>query len=1188
MIIILHREWEWVKATVKGAMFALIFYSSSSLLISVDTLECKELSFSAWSTDLGLVHTLQRIAIIAPLSIFYVYIEISDDQSSRKQLHSAGGSPLVIYSSLLPTSVEWQSLDVIARRVFVESVYPSDSDFAPTVMLTACKYDTSISYFNDQAYTVDTDNAGIVSMYENQLSVLFRTFENGIFIFSMADQGDLLIAQIVRGTVHVIFDFGSLTHSTISGGVALNDGEWHEMRWVHQFDSVQLLIDGVVTNTTTPSGLYRKLDFDSQIHIAGRPPDDMSEGIEISFHGCLARIMLNSADLLAKLPSHQRRECQMPRPQLMTITPGAFVEIPFSFLPFSIEFRLLPQPSTILMLSNARNESLLQINVNQKGYLSLTANMSRVEQVSHPAIAVGDGSWHSMSLMIWGARLHVDVNGLTVMWLEGSMVRSIAKELAHFHLSAVGCYRSATVAFRAANIFGNVSLDRCDYKYRCSPNPCENDGICRQVTLTDLKCLCKENYEGRTCHSCSCYSRLPRSCEEFFMQDGKSLVKNVSLDVDGGYALRPFKAQCSLSRDQDSELITTTVFHDLEPSGMFVTGPTDPGTIRKTLRYGLHIDQIDRFIDGFESCEQYMRYQCRGGAKLMTYGYERRPSSWYGTRNGQHGLQWADAPPYSRMCSCAVNSSCIHNRMCNCDSGEDAVDDGYNPHMQLLPVMNLYLGGTSPTSSLNVSIGPLICAQRLVFDAVSFLSRDVRLSGSQTFLSSVFDVALHVRFSHPRMTIFTWESANGQRWFQLYVSGGKLVGQIVNGGSVFEIEGNTQINDNQWHAVYWEVNEDGMLLKVDKAISSINMSIVLPHTYTWIIGSRTQHGLSGFAGMVRNVYLCGKEIALTSLVRKLHGGHSEFVEVGKRGACKSGSCSNGAKCIELYDSYACNCSMTPFTGPKCDQGTDSELETMQYAPVRSKNGHIILMQESDSYANLLVDVGMSVPQGSHLSIPWQHPAHVASCFRIAVQSHSSNYSLIRARALFADSQFNLTINNKGYLEMSVFDGFFFHHKAYDTRHRIDQNEIADIEFCADKKAFDLYINKEASISIQGNWSFFAQLNVWNFLDKSEISLGALRGFRVFPSDDIDSEEEIFAEIQIHAIVEHRNSLMILTPIIAIVTACAILLLILTVVCWIRNRPDGVYKTNENILAYCSPSRSEEPLVINSLNKEYFC
>lgn len=58
-------------------------------------------------------------------------------------------------------------------------------------------------------YTVDTHKAGIVSMYENQLIVMFRTFENGIFVFSMADQGDLLIAQIVYGRIHVVFDFGT-------------------------------------------------------------------------------------------------------------------------------------------------------------------------------------------------------------------------------------------------------------------------------------------------------------------------------------------------------------------------------------------------------------------------------------------------------------------------------------------------------------------------------------------------------------------------------------------------------------------------------------------------------------------------------------------------------------------------------------------------------------------------------------------------------------------------------------------------------------------------------------------------------------------------------------------------------------------------------------------------------------------
>uniref|UniRef100_A0A183CZH3 LAM_G_DOMAIN domain-containing protein n=1 Tax=Gongylonema pulchrum TaxID=637853 RepID=A0A183CZH3_9BILA len=292
----------------------------------------------------------------------------------------------ILYSSLSASTYEWQTLDVLAKRIHIVPVYNSSVEITPTVMITACKYSTAISYFNDNMYTVDTRKAGIVSMYENQLTVMFRTFENGIFIFSMADQGDLLIAQIVLGKVHVIFDFGSLTQTTISGGTALNDGEWHEMRWIHQFDSVQLYIDSVIMNTTAPSGLYRKLDFDSKIHVGGRPPDDMSTGIETSYHGCLARVMLNNIDLLAEIPRQQRRDCQMPRPQLMTILPGGSVNIPFSFLPFSIEFRVLPQPSVILLLTDPKNASLLQIALNSDGLLvlKLFADTSEVEQLSHP------------------------------------------------------------------------------------------------------------------------------------------------------------------------------------------------------------------------------------------------------------------------------------------------------------------------------------------------------------------------------------------------------------------------------------------------------------------------------------------------------------------------------------------------------------------------------------------------------------------------------------------------------------------------------------------------------------------------------------------------------------------------------------------------------------------------------------
>lgn len=76
----------------------------------------------------------------------------------------------------------------------------------------------------------------------------------------------------------------------------------------------------------------------------------------------------------------------MPRPQLMTIMPGGSVTIPFSFLPFSIEFRVLPQPNVLLLLTDTKNDSLLRITLNSNGLLVLRlfADLSEVEQLSYP------------------------------------------------------------------------------------------------------------------------------------------------------------------------------------------------------------------------------------------------------------------------------------------------------------------------------------------------------------------------------------------------------------------------------------------------------------------------------------------------------------------------------------------------------------------------------------------------------------------------------------------------------------------------------------------------------------------------------------------------------------------------------------------------------------------------------------
>ncbi|KAI6216887.1 hypothetical protein M3Y99_01797700 [Aphelenchoides fujianensis] len=1013
-------------------------------------------------------------------------------------------------------------------------------------------------------------------MYENELTITFRTFEDGIFFFSMADQGDMLVAQLVGGRVECLFDFGSLSRASIVGGRALNDGEWHTLRWIHQFDSVQLFIDGALINSTTPSGLYRKLDFNFQVEIGGRPEDQYSTDIETTFHGCLARVILNNVDLLSMAPK-TARDCAMPRPQLLTMR-DAVIQIPYSFLPFSLEFRILPRAASLLSIHDIMNQTLLELSVDEQGRLVLEADEKQVRQLSLPAITVTD-SWRALSVKLRGGRLDVDIDGFTLLWLEGTIVRKIGLRMSAFRLGRVsGCLRSATVDLQSALVIqGEALKDRCGFKDRCLPNPCENDGKCVQVDLAQFKCECTSHYSGTYCHT----SQLPRSCEDHFNRKRLPVVgslglpsapsyrpksrrgqpTNVTIDIDGGGPLRPFHVICSRGQSEDDDDEENTSLEHALSQGMFVSGPTEPGAVRKHLEYGVEGEELDRLIDGFESCRQFMRFECQGGAKLMSYENERRPSTWYATRNGQHGLQWADAPPFSRMCSCALNSSCSHGKMCNCDSGRDGTDEGYNTHAQLLPVMQLYVGGTTAYSSANISIGPLKCTRRQVYETVTFIDRNQNLVGSQAFgLQTVFDLYVQVRFSHPSMTIFTWESANGERWFQLFVREGRVVGQIVNAGRTHEIVSDQSVNDNAWHTIYWEIDPQTSKLVVDRREKIVSAFYILPDTYTYILGSRTGRGNAGFAGQLRGLYLCGREILVGQLVRKLnpHG-----IQVGETGYCRINTCANDAKCVEFYDTYKCNCSTTPFNGPKCDQGKQSLFFL--------------------SFHSIDLEVGIWVPLGSELSIPWQHPAQMSTCYRMSVQTAVNSTSLLKARALFAESTYNMSIDSEGHLNVRMYDGFFFVHNLTYDRMVVSTDETRDISFCATKKSFNLTINGEVAISLEGNFTFFVNLNVWNILDKnfsgcvsrlqigtgfplktpttSRLSHSGGVRFGSCPFDLLQYQptelpDEHPSELHIQSVINQQKRLLLLTPAIGIFVAIVMALALCVLVCYplVREQP----------------------------------
>ncbi|PAV72957.1 hypothetical protein WR25_09800 [Diploscapter pachys] len=1021
---------------------------------------------------------------------------------------------------------------------------------------------TPITAFDDSSYIIDTQRAGLISMYENELTIVFRTFRSGIFFFSMADQGDILIAQIIHGTIHVIFDFGSLSPARISGGRALNDGKWHEIRWLHQFDSVQLFIDGVLLNHTSPSGLYRKLDLHSQVHIAGRPPDDFSDGIETTFSGCLARLQLNSVDLLQYAPQEQASKCQMTQPPSMTLHDNTSKALlPFTFLPFNFEFRVIPNPPSLLKLLDAENGTLLDIAI-ESGQLVLLSSVTKFKQIAHPTIEVTDLAWHSFSLRIRGSRLEIDIDGYTVLWLEGQEVKRISVRLSNFILTATGCYRSTTVDFGSVRTEGLVTKGGCQLRDRCLSSPCENEGICTQISLSNYNCTCKIHYRGHNCH----FVDMPRSCEEYMFWRGAGKVKptrgrNVTIDLDGGGPMQPVDVICKIEKDENGmDTVVTIANHDLVQP-IRVSKENKPGAVRKALKYGMDVDQMDRLVEAFDECSQYMRYACKGGARLMTQGEERSPSSWYSTRSDKHGLQWGSAPPYSRMCSCAINGTCINNRMCNCDSGEDAVDEGVNPYSQLLPVTGLFLGGTTRKASIEVEIGPLKCRNRISYEPVTFSDRNARLSGTQSFSSRTFDIYFHVKFSHPHLSIFLWHTTDELHWFHLFVQEGKLVAEIVNGGEAQQISTESVLNDGKWHAVYWEADEEGMRLRVDGRQKEARRQFVLPNAYHWIVGSRTEKGFSGFAGVIRNVYLCGEELPLSTIARREA---QSGIQPGEQGYCRKDLCYNDGLCIDKYDGYSCDCGLTPFGGQDCRK-----------------------------------EYGMWVAPGSSLQIPWLNPAHTDSCHRIAVQTRAKGVSLVRSKALFADTSFNLTINEHGHLHVSIYDGIHYNHtKVYDHKN-ISDDQTHDIEFCAKEKFFNLTIDGHLAISFQGNWSFFPLFNVWHFLDANYTGcVSRLRVGNSFPLKnpkaarlnfsgkikfghcpiDTFSATATFvptpdpADIHVFAISHETHRLISLTSIAGLSIALLLVMLLICLICYMRSRPEGVYKTNEG--EHCSPSRSE--------------
>ncbi|GLD63572.1 contactin-associated protein-like 2 [Lates japonicus] len=135
------------------------------------------------------------------------------------------------------------------------------------------------------------------------------------------------------------------------------------------------------------------------------------------------------------------------------------------------------------------------------------------------------------------------------------------------------------------------------------------------------------------------------------------------------------------------------------------------------------------------------------------------------------------------------------------------------------------------------------------------------------------------------------------------------------------------LNDDQWHRVEAEKNIKEAALQLNGQYREVRSTSPQGHTrlefYSELyVGASS--GQRGFLGCMRALKINGATFDLEERAKVTPG-----VNPGCQGHCSSYGmhCRNGGKCVEQYNGYSCDCSLTAYDGPYCTDDVGGYFET---------------------------------------------------------------------------------------------------------------------------------------------------------------------------------------------------------------------------------------------------------------------
>ncbi|XP_028250665.1 neurexin 3a isoform X5 [Parambassis ranga] len=816
----------------------------------------------------------------------------------------------------------------------------------------------------------------------DEITLSFKTWQRNGLILHTGKSADYVNLALKDGAVSLVINLGSGAFEAIVEPVngKFNDNTWHDVKVTRNLRQqtgiglamvnklhcmVTISVDGILTTTGYTQEDYTMLGSDDFFYVGGSPSTADLPGSPVSnnFMGCLKEVVYKNNDIrlelsrLARIVDPKMKiqgEVSYKCENVATLDPISF-ETPEAYISLpkwntkrmgsiSFDFRTT-EPNGLILFTHGkpqeRKDARSQKNTKVDffavelldGSLYLLLDMgSGTIKVKATQTKVNDGAWYHVDIQRDGRSGTISVNSRRtpftasgeseILDLEGDMYLGglptdrtnliLPTELwtAMLNYGYVGCIRDLFIDGRSKDIRqiaeaqnGAGIKPSCTKQpgKQCESYPCKNRGVC------------KEGWNRFIC-DCTGTGYWSRTCER----------EASILSYDGSMYMK---------------VVMPTIMH---------TEAEDVSLrFRSQRAYGLLMATTSK-----DSADT-LRLELDGGRVKLTVNLGKGPETLYaGQKLNDNEWHTVRVVRRGKTYKLTVDDDVAEGQMVgdhtrlefhNIETGMmterrfvSSIPSSFIGHLQSLRFngmlyIDLCKNGDIDFCELNARFG----IRSIIADPVTFKSKSSYLSLATLQAYTSMHLFIQFKTTSPDGLIL-FNSGDGNDFIAVELVKGYIhyVFDLGNGPNLIKGKSERALSDNQWHNVaITRDNSNTHTLKVDATATSQSINgaknldlkgdLFIAGLGPGMFGNLPKLVASreGFQGCLASVDLNGRlpDLLSDALFRS---GQIERGCEGPSTTCQEDSCANMGICIQQWENYTCDCSMTSYTGTQCnDPGT---------------------------------------------------------------------------------------------------------------------------------------------------------------------------------------------------------------------------------------------------------------------------